>query len=91
MRTFQDVMCCFFSSGHSGKITGLNYVKDSIYYVSSDANNLLLVSDIRNGNVLYSSTSWTSDKYGIQSVGVMNNGDLLVLSKTEIYLINVFT
>jgi len=81
----------FLSLGHNGKVTGLSYVKDSLYYVSSDANNLFLVSDIRNGNVIYSTTSWTTDKYGIQSIGSLNNGDILILSKTEIYLTNVFT
>jgi len=90
MRSFTNLMWCFLRLGHSTKITGLCYVSGSMYYVSSE-NRLFMVSDIRNGNVLFISASLVSDYYGIQSINTVNNGDILILSKSDIKMINIFT
>jgi len=85
-------MSIFFISppGHAAKITGLSYVYNSPYYLSADSANLILLNDIRNGEI-YSSISYATDSNGVVSVSTLTSGVALIITKVEIILINVFT
>jgi len=69
----------------------MKYIPDTTLYISFDLNLIIIVSDIRNGEIYHRSLYINNDTPGIRSIAAKSNGEVyFVFSTTTISIYNVF-
>lgn len=67
----------------------ISHIPDSLFYVSMDLNKVLLISDIRNGEV-YQKVTYSTDTVGVRAITSMSTGDVMYISTNILTIYNVF-
>ncbi|EAR93726.2 hypothetical protein TTHERM_00654190 (macronuclear) [Tetrahymena thermophila SB210] len=76
---------------HFSKVTCLNYINSTATYISADDSNGLRLNDIRTGDLIYKYDGiYFFDNSGIISVTSSSDGDVLAITRSELFYFNIF-